>query len=78
MVLRARGRRGAALGWALRGNAGPLAARLADEALREYAKTGVLGITDLVGSLGPDMMLSDRLVFLGNFPSFHNFLEKRS
>jgi hypothetical protein len=60
-----RGREGAALNWALRARAAPLAARLADIALRRYAETGYLGDTDLIGNLGMDMMISDRLIFLG-------------
>lgn len=61
------GRDGAALSWALRARAGPLAAKLADIALRQYAETGKLSDPDLLGTLGTDMMISDRLVFLGNY-----------
>lgn len=65
MRLWRKGRAGAALGWALRARAAPLSARLADATLRQYTVTGKLSDADLVGTLGPDMMLSDRLVFLG-------------
>lgn len=62
-----RNRHGHALGWALKSKDSILASQLADHLLRTYCKEGSLLPTDLdlLDSLGPSILLSERLMFLG-------------
>lgn len=60
-----RGRPAMALSWALKGRHSVLAGRAADLMLRGYSETGVLPATDLLLTLGPAMVMHDRLLLLG-------------
>lgn len=66
MLMKRRNRPGHALGWALKSKDSVLAGQLADGLLKEYSENGTLVSTDLLDSLGSSMLISDRLIFLGN------------
>lgn len=61
------GRLGNALTWALRSQDGSFTSYLADKFLQEYSKNGQLQNIDLLDNLGSCMLVSDKLIFLGNF-----------
>lgn len=65
MISLKRGRLGNALAWALKSQDGNFTSYLAEAFLREYCSSGNLRSTDLLDNLGSCMLLSDRLVFLG-------------
>lgn len=64
------GRFGNALTWALRSRDGSFISYLADKFLQEYSKNGKLKDADLLHNLGPSMLVSDKLIFLGRYNLF--------
>ncbi|KAL3272361.1 hypothetical protein HHI36_013840 [Cryptolaemus montrouzieri] len=72
-----RGRLGSALTWALKSQDSTFVSLLADKFLREYATFGKLRNTDLLFNLGPSMLASDRLIFLGKYYEFHKLYQER-
>ncbi|XP_039265186.2 nuclear pore complex protein Nup85-like [Styela clava] len=66
-----RNRLGAALSWCLKCNDSALTMRIAEKMLSEYARTGEFTHIDLLDYLGPSILLSDRLTFLGKYRDFH-------
>lgn len=72
-----RGRLGTALTWALKSQDSTFVSLLADKFLREYAEHGKLRNTDLLFNLGPSMLASDRLIFLGKYYEFHKLYQER-
>ncbi|XP_044758676.1 nuclear pore complex protein Nup85 [Coccinella septempunctata] len=71
------GRLGTALTWALKSQDSTFVSLLADKFLREYAENGKLKNTDLLFNLGPSMLASDRLIFLGKYYEFHKLYQER-
>lgn len=61
------GRLGNALTWALKAHDGNFITYIADEFLKYYAEHGELECRDLLENLGPCMLASDRLTFLGKY-----------
>ncbi|XP_043282571.1 nuclear pore complex protein Nup85 [Venturia canescens] len=66
-----RRRLGNALAWALKAQDGDFATYIADQFLKRYADEGELECRDLLENLGPCMLTSDRLTFLGKYCEFH-------
>lgn len=69
-------RLGTALMWCLRSNDSTLAMRIAEKMLAEYAKTGEFKYIDQLDYLGPNILVSDRLTFLGKYRDFHKLLSE--
>jgi len=65
------GRLGSALSWCLRAKDAVFADFLAERIFIEYMDTGTLYDLDVIDSLGPAMLLSDKLTFLGKYREFH-------
>uniref|UniRef100_UPI00358E23D3 nuclear pore complex protein Nup85 isoform X3 n=1 Tax=Myxine glutinosa TaxID=7769 RepID=UPI00358E23D3 len=65
------GRLGSALAWSLRAKDSAFATRIADRFLEDYRSYGFLPHLDLIDSLGPSMLVSDRLTFLAKYREFH-------
>lgn len=63
-------RLGNALTWALRSRDGSFTSYLADKFLQEYSTNGKLKDVDLLHNLGPSMLVSDKLIFLGRYNLF--------
>ncbi|KAK9888289.1 hypothetical protein WA026_000551 [Henosepilachna vigintioctopunctata] len=72
-----RGRLGSALTWALKSQDSTLVSLLANRFLKDYAANGKLRNTDLLFNLGPTMLSSDRLIFLGKYYEFHKLYQDR-
>ncbi|XP_022910354.1 nuclear pore complex protein Nup85 [Onthophagus taurus] len=73
-----RKRSGTALNWALKSQDANFASQIADKFLTEYVKKGTLKNSDLLYNLGPGMLVSDRLTFLGKYSEFHKiYAEKK-
>ncbi|XP_034497034.1 nuclear pore complex protein Nup85 isoform X2 [Ailuropoda melanoleuca] len=71
-------RLGSALSWSIRAKDAAFATLVSDRFLRDYCERGSFSDLDLIDNLGPAMMLSDRLTFLGKYREFHRFYgEKR-
>ncbi|XP_030152682.1 nuclear pore complex protein Nup85 [Lynx canadensis] len=71
-------RLGSALSWSIRAKDAAFATLVSDRFLRDYCERGCFSDLDLIDNLGPAMMLSDRLTFLGKYREFHRFYgEKR-
>ncbi|XP_048762132.1 nuclear pore complex protein Nup85-like [Ostrea edulis] len=64
-------RLGAALTWFLRSKDVGFATVLAEKFLLEYSESGEFTNLDLIDHLGPSMLLSNRLTFLGKYREFH-------
>ncbi|GLD66749.1 nuclear pore complex protein Nup85 isoform X2 [Lates japonicus] len=68
-------------GLALSGTSGPDAAfatLISERFLQDYCARGTFSDLDLIDNLGPAMLLSDRLTFLGKYREFHKLYgEKR-
>lgn len=62
---------GNALAWALKAQDSAFITYIADQFLRYYAENGELECRDLLENLGPCMLASDRLTFLGKYCEFH-------
>ncbi|XP_048653844.1 nuclear pore complex protein Nup85 isoform X2 [Marmota marmota marmota] len=71
-------RLGSALSWSIRAKDAAFATLVSDRFLRDYCEQGCFSDLDLIDNLGPAMMLSDRLTFLGKYREFHRLYgEKR-
>ncbi|XP_004275514.1 nuclear pore complex protein Nup85 isoform X1 [Orcinus orca] len=71
-------RLGSALSWSIRAKDAAFATLVSDRFLRDYCERGCFSDLDLIDNLGPAMMLSDRLTFLGKYREFHRLYgEKR-
>ncbi|XP_011820474.1 PREDICTED: nuclear pore complex protein Nup85 [Mandrillus leucophaeus] len=71
-------RLGSALSWSIRAKDAAFATLVSDRFLRDYCERGCFSDLDLIDNLGPAMMLSDRLTFLGKYREFHRMYgEKR-
>lgn len=68
------GRLGAALTWAIRSNDSAQAMKISEKLLAEYEKTGKFECIDLLDHLGPNVLVSERLTFLGKYRDFHKFM----
>uniref|UniRef100_H2YSA4 Nuclear pore complex protein Nup85 n=1 Tax=Ciona savignyi TaxID=51511 RepID=H2YSA4_CIOSA len=64
-------RTGAALSWCIKSKDTSLAMHIADRMLNTYAKSGVFPNIDLIDYLGPTVLVSERLTFLGKYRDFH-------
>ncbi|KAK2583314.1 hypothetical protein KPH14_009316 [Odynerus spinipes] len=64
-------RYGNALSWALKAQDSAFVTYIADQFLKHYAENGELECRDLLENLGPCMLASDRLTFLGKYCEFH-------
>ncbi|KAF7414673.1 hypothetical protein HZH68_003162 [Vespula germanica] len=64
-------RLGNALSWALKAQDGSFITYIANQFLKYYAENGELECRDLLENLGPCMLASDRLTFLGKYCEFH-------
>lgn len=74
----AKGDTGAAMAWALKSQDAKFTTYLADKLLSEYATSGSFSSTDLLDNLGPSIVVSDRLTFLGKYREFHRLVEEGS
>ncbi|XP_008071516.1 nuclear pore complex protein Nup85 isoform X1 [Carlito syrichta] len=71
-------RLGSALSWSIRAKDAAFATLVSDRFLMDYCDRGCFSDLDLIDNLGPAMMLSDRLTFLGKYREFHRvYGEKR-
>lgn len=68
---------GQALNWALQSQDSGFTTYLADKILQRYATEGVFHSHDLLDNLGPCMLVSDRLTFLGKYCEFHQLYQNR-
>ncbi|XP_054564988.1 nuclear pore complex protein Nup85 isoform X2 [Eptesicus fuscus] len=64
-------RLGSALSWSIRAKDAAFATLVSDRFLMDYCERGCFSDLDLIDNLGPAMMLSDRLTFLGKYREFH-------
>uniref|UniRef100_G3SRA8 Nuclear pore complex protein Nup85 n=1 Tax=Loxodonta africana TaxID=9785 RepID=G3SRA8_LOXAF len=64
-------RLGSALSWSIRAKDAAFATLVSDRFLKDYCERGCFSDLDLIDNLGPAMMLSDRLTFLGKYREFH-------
>uniref|UniRef100_A0A8D2LBV9 Nuclear pore complex protein Nup85 n=1 Tax=Varanus komodoensis TaxID=61221 RepID=A0A8D2LBV9_VARKO len=64
-------RLGSALSWSIRAKDAAFATLVSDRFLKEYCEKGTFSDLDLIDNLGPSMLLSDRLTFLGKYREFH-------
>ncbi|KAL2764647.1 nuclear pore complex protein Nup85 isoform 2 [Daubentonia madagascariensis] len=70
-------RLGSALSWSIRAKDAAFATLVSDRFLRDYCERGCFSDLDLIDNLGPAMMLSDRLTFLGKYREFHRLYEEK-
>uniref|UniRef100_A0A803Y7S3 Nuclear pore complex protein Nup85 n=1 Tax=Meleagris gallopavo TaxID=9103 RepID=A0A803Y7S3_MELGA len=71
-------RLGSALSWSIRAKDAAFATLISDRFLKDYCERGCFSDLDLIDNLGPSMLLSDRLTFLGKYREFHRLYgEKR-
>uniref|UniRef100_A0A7N8XLC5 Nuclear pore complex protein Nup85 n=1 Tax=Mastacembelus armatus TaxID=205130 RepID=A0A7N8XLC5_9TELE len=71
-------RLGSALSWSIRAKDAALATLISERFLHDYCTRGTFSDLDLIDNLGPAMLLSDRLTFLGKYREFHKLYgEKR-
>ncbi|OXB76973.1 UNVERIFIED_CONTAM: hypothetical protein H355_014795 [Colinus virginianus] len=69
---------GSALSWSIRAKDAAFATLISDRFLKDYCERGCFSDLDLIDNLGPSMLLSDRLTFLGKYREFHRLYgEKR-
>ncbi|XP_064594752.1 nuclear pore complex protein Nup85-like isoform X2 [Liolophura sinensis] len=69
------GRLGSALSWCLRSKDVAFATMITEKFLTEYTDKGDFSNLDLIDKLGPSMLLSKRLTFLGKYREFHKLYE---
>ncbi|XP_059203491.1 nuclear pore complex protein Nup85 [Centropristis striata] len=71
-------RLGSALSWSIRAKDAAFATLISEKFLQDYCAKGTFSDLDLIDNLGPAMLLSDRLTFLGKYREFHKLYgEKR-
>uniref|UniRef100_A0A3B4AZA3 Nuclear pore complex protein Nup85 n=1 Tax=Periophthalmus magnuspinnatus TaxID=409849 RepID=A0A3B4AZA3_9GOBI len=71
-------RLGSALSWSIRAKDAAFATLISERFLQDYCSKGTFSDLDLIDNLGPAMLLSDRLTFLGKYREFHKLYgEKR-
>ena len=70
------GRLGTALSWGMRSKDVSFVTYLAERFLNEYTECGDFSNLDLVDNLGPSMLLSNKLTFLGKYREFHQLYEE--
>lgn len=71
-------RLGSALSWSIRAKDAAFATLISERFLQDYSNKGSFTDLDLLDNLGPAMLLSDRLTFLGKYREFHRIYgEKR-
>ncbi|XP_068192136.1 nuclear pore complex protein Nup85 [Antennarius striatus] len=71
-------RLGSALSWSIRAKDAAFATLISERFLQDYCIRGTFSDLDLIDNLGPAMLLSDRLTFLGKYREFHRLYgEKR-
>ncbi|XP_062872524.1 nuclear pore complex protein Nup85 [Trichomycterus rosablanca] len=64
-------RLGSALSWSIRAKDAAFATLISERFLQNYSMQGSFSDLDLIDNLGPAMLLSDRLTFLGKYREFH-------
>ncbi|XP_026076510.1 nuclear pore complex protein Nup85-like isoform X1 [Carassius auratus] len=64
-------RLGSALSWSIRAKDAAFATLISERFLQDYCNRGSFTDLDLLDNLGPAMLLSDRLTFLGKYREFH-------
>ncbi|XP_056304610.1 LOW QUALITY PROTEIN: nuclear pore complex protein Nup85 [Danio aesculapii] len=64
-------RLGSALSWSIRAKDAALATLISERFLQDYSNKGSFADLDVLDNLGPAMLLSDRLTFLGKYREFH-------
>ncbi|XP_029456419.1 nuclear pore complex protein Nup85 [Rhinatrema bivittatum] len=70
-------RLGSALSWSIRAKDAAFATLISDRFLKDYCERGSFSDLDLIDNLGPAMLLSDRLTFLGKYREFHRLYGKK-
>ncbi|XP_033118956.1 nuclear pore complex protein Nup85-like [Anneissia japonica] len=70
------GRLGSALSWCMQSKDAAFATYLSEKFLAEYTRSGDFSNLDLIDNLGPGMLLSDRLTFVGKYREFHRLYEQ--
>ncbi|MEE6522356.1 hypothetical protein FKM82_020851, partial [Ascaphus truei] len=70
-------RLGSALSWSIRAKDAAFATLISDRFLKDYCERGKFSDLDLIDNLGPTMLLSDRLTFLGKYREFHRLYSDR-
>ncbi|KAL4240413.1 Nucleoporin nup85 [Mactra antiquata] len=69
-------RLGAALSWFLRSKDVAFATLIAEKFLMEYNENGQFSNLDVIDNLGPNMLISSRLTFLGKYREYHKLYEE--
>ncbi|CAH1795134.1 unnamed protein product [Owenia fusiformis] len=69
------GRLGSALSWGLKSKDVTFVTFIAERFLDEYTENGGFSNVDLIDNLGSEMLLSNRLTFLGKYREFHKLYE---
>uniref|UniRef100_A0A8C5H6W5 Nuclear pore complex protein Nup85 n=1 Tax=Gouania willdenowi TaxID=441366 RepID=A0A8C5H6W5_GOUWI len=64
-------RLGSALSWSIRAKDAAFATLISERFLQDYSTRGTFSDLDLIDNLGPSMLLSNRLTFLGKYREFH-------
>uniref|UniRef100_A0AAY4C7C5 Nuclear pore complex protein Nup85 n=1 Tax=Denticeps clupeoides TaxID=299321 RepID=A0AAY4C7C5_9TELE len=64
-------RLGSGLSWTIRAKDAAFATLISERFLQDYCSKGSFSDLDLIDNLGPSMLLSDRLTFLGKYREFH-------
>ncbi|KAM5126398.1 nuclear pore complex protein Nup85-like, partial [Mantella aurantiaca] len=70
-------RLGTALSWSIRAKDAAFATLISDRYLKDYCERGKFSDLGLIDNLGSDMLLSDRLTFLGKYREFHRLYNDR-
>ncbi|KAF7686403.1 nuclear pore complex protein Nup85 [Silurus meridionalis] len=70
-------RLGSALSWSIRAKDAAFATLISERFLQDYCTRGSFSDLDLIDNLGPAMLLSDRLTFLGKYREFHRLYEDK-
>ncbi|XP_077388319.1 nuclear pore complex protein Nup85 [Festucalex cinctus] len=70
-------RLGSALSWSIRAKDAAFATLISERFLKDYCARGTFSDLDLIDNLGPAMLLSDRLTFLGKYREFHRLYEEK-
>ncbi|KAM8946149.1 nuclear pore complex protein Nup85 isoform 2-T2 [Pelodytes ibericus] len=70
-------RLGSALSWSIRAKDAAFATLISDRFLKDYCERGKFSDLDLIDNLGPAMLLSDRLTFLGKYREFQQLYSEQ-